>query len=124
MKKILVAAVLGLALVAAIGVGIWQLAGEEDEKTARGTCGGVTYDLSADSDDGLLEVTFEVRSSGPGEVWQIVVDQDGEALFEGQRTTDEEGEIDVEAIADDGATAFEATATPADGDACTATLTR
>lgn len=125
MKKILIvaAAVLGVAVIA--GGAWWLFAGDEGESTARGTCGGVTYELSAETDDGVLEATFELQSAGPAEAWQVELTGDGEDLFDGERTTDEDGELDVDVVVqDEDTSSFEATATPANGEACTATLER
>ena len=97
--------------------------GGDTEKTERGNCGGASYELSVDEEKDGLEVTFELQSAGPGEVWNVVVEQDGTSLLEGERQTDEDGELDVDAFADksDG-TSFKVTATPESGEACTASI--
>ena len=123
MKKILLSG-LAAVVVAGLAVGAWLLLREDPETTDRGTCAGSTYEFSAESDDGALEVSFELQSSGPGETWEFVLLQDGDPLLEGERTTDEDGEIDIDAVADEDASEFEVTATPESGDACTATLAR
>jgi hypothetical protein len=69
-------------------------------------------------------VSFELQSAAPGETWELALLQDGDPLLEGTRMTDEDGEIDIDAIADDDADVFEMTATPESGDACVATLER
>ena len=78
MKKALLA-IVAVVVATALGVGAWAAFGAEndDEGTARGTCGNVTYELSAEDDDGGVEVTFEVQSAAPGETWQVVIEQDG-----------------------------------------------
>jgi len=123
MKKVLLAG-LAAVIVAGLAVGAWRLLREDPEATDRGACAGSTYEFSAEPEDGALEVSFELQSAGPGETWQVVLLHDDQPLLEGQRLTDEDGEIDVDAIADEDATTFEATATPESGEACTATLTR
>lgn len=125
MKKALlaVAAVVG---VAAVALGSWAAFADEGETTARDTCDGRTYELSVEDEDGGLEVTFELQSTGPGESWDVVVQQGETTLLEGQRQTDEDGELDVDTPAEDsGSDELTVTATPADGgEPCTATLTR
>ncbi|GAA1148006.1 hypothetical protein [Nocardioides aquiterrae] len=125
MKKALiaVAAVVAIALVAG---GAWlALRGGDDEKTARGTCGTTTYELSAENDDTGLEVTFELQSEAPDETWNVVVEQDGSTVLEGDRRTDEDAELDVDVtVNEDDGTSFRVTATPEEGEACTASLAR
>jgi hypothetical protein len=123
MKKIVLAGLTVAVVVAGLGVGAWLLL-REDEVTDRGTCGGATYEFAAEADDGALEVSFELQSSGPGETWELTLLQDGDLLLDGTRTTDEDGEVDIDAVADEDADEFEVTATPESGEACTATLQR
>ena len=81
-------------------------------------------ELSAEAEDGGLEVSFELQSTAPGETWDVVLEQGDTTLLEGQRQTDEDAELDLDAPADEnGSDEFTATATPADGgEPCTATL--
>lgn len=124
MKKALLA-LAAVVVVAAIAVGAWTAWGGEDAVETRGTCGGNAHELSVEDEDGGLEVTFELQATAPGEVWELVVEQDGRTLLEGQRTTDEDGELDVDVPANsqDG-DEFTVTATPPTGEPCTATVTR
>ncbi len=122
MKKIALAG-LAVVILAGLGVGAWLLL-REDEVDDRGTCAGASYEFSAEPEDGALEVSFELQSSGPGETWEIALLQDGDPLLDGTRTTDEDGEVDIDAIADEDAKTFEVTATPETGEPCTATLER
>ncbi len=129
MKKILAIAVAAIVVIGALGIGAWLIWGGEDDVTARGTCGGATYEISAEDEDGATEVTFELQSGAPGEVWQVLIEQDGAPLLEGERTTDEDGELDVDAIArGDAGEEFTATATRtgdgAAGETCVATVSR
>ena len=116
----------GVALVGVGGVGAWALADDgRGDRIERGTCAAVTYELSAEEDDGALEVSYELTSAAPDETWQIRLTQDGAVLVEGERRTDADAEIDLDAIArQSGESTFEAVATSADGRTCTATLTR
>ena len=79
-----------------------------------------------EKEDGGLEVSFELQSTAPGETWDVVLQQGDTTLLEGQRQTDEDAELDLDAPADEnGSDEFTATATPAaGGEPCTATLTR
>ena len=102
-----VAAVLG-----AVAFGA-SACGEDSEKTERGNCGSASYELSVDKEDKGLEVTFELQSAGPGESWNVVIEQDETTLLDGQRQTDEDGELDVDAFADEAdGKSFKVTATP------------
>ena len=125
MKKILILGVAAAVLVAG-GIVAWLTLGGEDETTARGTCDNRSYELSAETEDGGIEVTFELQSAGPGETWDVVIEQGGTAILSGPRTTDEDGELDVDVFADEnGGEEFSVTATPAapaTGDACTASV--
>ncbi len=123
-KKVIVAVVAALALVAAGGIG-WAIARPTgEEPTARGSCGAVSYELSAEREDGGHEVSFELQSEAPGETWRIELTQDGGTLLSGERTTDEDAEIDVDVFTEDGIDDIAVTFTPAGGEPCTATLRR
>lgn len=125
MKKALIA-VAAVVVVALVAGGAWLLlSGDEDEQTARGTCGNATYELSLEKDDNGLEVTFELQSGAPGETWNVVVEQDGRSVLSGDRQTDEDAELDVDVLVNesDGG-AFTVTATPENGEACTASIER
>ena len=125
MKKALLALV-AIVVVAGIGLGSWAAFADDGEVTARDTCDGRSYELSVEDEDGGLEVAFELQSTGPDETWDIVVEQGDTTLLEGQRQTDEDAELDLDAPADsNGSDEFTVTATPAaGGESCTATLTR
>jgi len=126
MKKALLA-IVAVVVVAAVAFGSWAaFADDGDDKTARGTCDNRTTALSVEKEDGGLEVSFELQSSAPGETWDVVLQQGDTTLLEGQRQTDEDAELDLDAPGDEeGSDEFTATATPADGgEPCTATLTR
>ena len=124
MKKA-VLAVAAVVVVAAVALGAWLIVGGDDEVSARDTCNGSAYELAVEDEDGGLEVTFELQSTGPGEAWDVVIEQDGTAILSGPRTTDEDGELDLDAPVDEGgASTFEVVATPAQGEPCVATATR
>jgi hypothetical protein len=127
MKKALLA-IVAVVVVAAVALGSWTAFADDGdhEKTSRDTCDGRTTELSVENEDGGLEVSFELQSTAPGETWDVVLQQGDTTLLEGQRQTDEDAELDLDAPADDnGSHEFTATATPAaGGEPCTATLTR
>lgn len=123
MTKALIAAAVVVVAALVAGGAWWMLAGGDDEQSARGTCGSATYEMSVEPEDGGLEVTFELQSTAPGETWQIVVEQDGTAVLTGERQTDEDAELDVDVtVSKSDGTSFTVTATPQDGEACTASL--
>ncbi|QSR30691.1 hypothetical protein CFI00_09345 [Nocardioides sp. S5] len=122
-------AVIGSGIAAAVvvgGLGAWWAveASVEAQTSERGTCGGATWELSAEAEDGGTEVSAELQSSGPAEAWQVELMRGDTSLLTGERTTDEDGEIDVDAFSDGnpGDATYAVTFTPADGEPCTATL--
>ena len=123
-KKAVIGGVAAAAVV--VGLGSWWAvdAAVESQVAERGTCGGATWELSAEAEDGGTEVGAELQSAGPGETWQVEVVRDGTSLLSGERTTDEDGEIDVDvhASGNPGDATYEVTFAPAQGDACTGTL--
>jgi hypothetical protein len=124
MKKAVLAIVAAVVVLVVAGGAVWALSGD-DGTSATGTCGGATYEMSAENDDAGLEVTFELQSAAPGETWNVVVEQDGVSVLEGDRQTDEDAELDVDVtVNEDDGTGFTVTATPQNGDPCVATLDR
>jgi hypothetical protein len=127
MRKAVLAAV-AVVVAAVVALGAWAAFGAEGEKeqTARETCDGRATELSVEKDDEGLEVSFELQSTAPGETWQVVLEQGDTVLLDGERQTDEDAELDVDAVAQEsGSDEFTATATPADGGAaCTTSVTR
>ena len=125
MQKKAVIAGAGAAVVV-VGLGAWWAIDSqvEAQATERGTCGGATWELSAEAEDGGTEVSAEVQSAGPGEEWQVELTRDDTALLTGTRTTDEDGEIDIDAYSDGnpGDATYAVTLTPAGAEPCTATL--
>lgn len=124
-KKVVAAAAVGAVVVAGLGTGAALAFGSDGETTERGTCAGTAYELNVDEDDGGLELEFELQAPRPGETWQVLVQQGDTTVLEGERTTDEDAELDLDAPVDpDGPQQFTVTATPGQGDECVATLTR
>ena len=123
-KKAVIGGVAAAAVVA--GLGSWWAIDRsvEAQTSERGTCGGATWELSAEAEDGGTEVSAELQSAGPGEAWDVELLSGDTPLLTGARTTDEDGEIDVDAYASGspGDATYAVTFTPADGEACSATL--
>ena len=123
-KKAVIGSVAAAAVV--VGIGSWWAvdAAVESATSERGTCGGATWELSAEAEDGGTEVGAELQSAGPGEVWGVELLRGDASLLTGERTTDEDGEIDVDvhASGNPGDATYEVVLTPADGEPCTGTL--
>ena len=82
------------------------------EAVAAGSCPNANYVLEAEREGNVLEVSFELQTSAPGETWEIQVAQADEVLLEATRESDVDAEIDIDVYAvSDGASDFTATAT-------------
>lgn len=127
MKKALLA-LIAVLMLAAAGVGAWAAFGpDENESSIRGTCDNRHYELSVETDDGLREVSFELHATAPGERWTVLMAQGETTLLEGEWGTDEDAELDLDAVADpEGGDWFEVTVTPVEGGAapCAISLTQ
>ena len=123
-KKAVIGGVAAAAVV--VGLGSWWAvdAAVDTQSSERGTCGGATWELGAEAEDGGTEVGAELQSAGPGETWTVEIVRDGTSLIAGERTTDEDGEVDVDVYAsgNPGDATYEVTFTPSDGEPCTGTL--
>ena len=125
MKKVVLASIAAVVVLAVAAGGAWWVFGGDSEGTVRGTCGTATYELSAEGEDGGVEVTFEVQSSAPGETWQVVMGQDGNEVYSGTRETDEDAELDVDVtVSKKDGSSFTATAISESGEPCEASLER
>lgn len=122
-RSLVLALVAVLVVVCAATATGWVLL-RDDDRSTRGTCDDAAYELSAESEDGDVEVSLELRSNAPGETWSVAIEQDGTELVTGERTTDEDAELDVTAYtgSDEAVGAITATATDEAGSTCTATL--
>lgn len=97
-NKVVIGIVAAVILIAvAATVTWWQL--DQDPAPKTGSCDGATYSLEAEREGETLEVSFELQSTAPAETWQVSIEQDGDVLLEGERMTDEDAEIDVDAFA-------------------------
>jgi hypothetical protein len=123
-KKVVIGGVAAAVVVAGLGTW-WAVDRSADAQlTERGTCGSATWELSAEAEDGGTEVSAELQSSAPGGTWEVVLMRGDTTLLSGTRTTDDDGQIDVDAFSsgDPGDATWTATFTPADGEPCTATV--
>lgn len=120
-QRIALTAAIAFVACAIVASLVWWLSGDDEER-ATGACSEATYQLETERDGETLEVSFEVQSSAPGETWQVSIVQGDESLLEGERQTDEDAELDVDAFAPkDGDGEITATATQGD-QTCTATI--
>ncbi|MET1059742.1 MAG: hypothetical protein ABWX84_09100 [Nocardioides sp.] len=125
-RRVLVALVVAVVAVVGIGAGAYALLGGDDETRERGTCAGASHELTVESENGGLEASFELQGDQVGQTWDVTLEQDGTTLVEGERQTDEDAELDVDAYADDTAGADEFTVTFAPSGAsetCTSSVT-
>ena len=123
-KNVLVPLVVVVVLLVAGGV--WFLTSGPGDVSDRGSCGNATYELEVGEDDGQVEVSYELRSTSPGDAWDVVISQGDTVLVEVERVADDEAEVQAEAFAEDGGSStFTVVATPAEGgDACETTVER
>ena len=98
--RTLVIVALAVAVVLTLAGGAFWLL-REDESEKLGDCAGATHQLAVESEDSGLEASFELQASQAGEDWYVRLMQDGDVLVEGPRTTDEDGEIEVDAYTQD-----------------------
>lgn len=92
---------------------------------ATGACtNGGTWDLKAKTDDGQLEVEFEVDTNVAGQVFNVKITDNTNVVFQGKRTTaGRSGSFSVERLTPDlaGRDTFKAVAKRA-GNTCTGTI--
>jgi len=113
-----------VVLIAATVLGAWLGLRPASAETVSGSCDAAYFELTAEQDDNILEVEFELMSNAPGETWQLAVEHDGQSLLETERVTDEDAELDLEVSQRPGGDdTFVVTATPETGAACVARIT-
>lgn len=61
-----------------------------------GRCGGGTYELSADREDGGYEVSVDLDHVKPGSKWRVVVTHEGKQVADVVRRAELDGDVDVE----------------------------
>jgi len=81
----------GLLTVALVGSGAGAAhakGGNDRELLKTGNCSAATdWKLKAKTDDGRLEVEYEVDSNRNGQRWSVVIKDNGVRVFTGARTT-------------------------------------
>lgn len=121
-----VAAAAAVVVVGA-GAGAWWWSASADEThRSDGTCAEARYQLETEDEDGdRVDVSFELQTAAPGERWTLVLREGDTVLVEGERMSDEDAELDIEAqVPQDGEKTFTVEATPvAGGQTCTAEVT-
>lgn len=89
-------------------------------------CAGGHLELGVDREAGGWEIDSQLDDVAPGQRWRIVLKHDGNRYFAGVRTTDREGDLDVDRFRSDssGRDTFAMTAVRvSDGTTCRASLT-
>lgn len=95
-RGVLVALLVAVVAVVGLGVGAFAVLGD-DESHERGNCGGASHEFTVEPEDDGLEASFELQASEVGEQWDITLAHNGTSLVDGQRQTDEDAELDVDA---------------------------
>ncbi len=114
---------LAVVLVAGIGVGAWLLVRDDESRTQTSCAAAAWSELSVEEEQDGLEVSYELQSSAPDEVWQVAVQRAGSTLVDSERRTDEDAELEVDLrVPTAGGSQFTATATSPDGETCSAEL--
>ncbi len=99
----LIIAVVVLIAAAAAAVVFWQRGGEA---AARETCpagAATSAEISVEPDDGAVEVSAEIDGAEPGQIWRVRLEQGEATLLDGERTVDDDGEIELDALAEEAA---------------------
>ena len=89
-------------------------------------CAGGHLELSVDNEAGGWEVDAQVDNVAANQEWRIVLKHDGKRYFKGVRTTDHEGDVDVDRLRSDtaGSDTFSMKAVRlSDGTTCSGFLT-
>ncbi|WP_370248259.1 hypothetical protein [Nocardioides sp.] len=98
---------IGGTLVAALVVGggtAWAVLDDHDALSQRGTCDALVYDLGVETEDGVRELDYELQTTEPGRAWELRVLAGDVVVLEGERTTDPDGEIDLDVAVPEAAT--------------------
>lgn len=123
------AALLGTAIAASVALApAAHASGGNDDVIKRGSCSGTSdWKLKVGTDDGRLDVEFEVDSNKVGQTWNVRIFDNGTRFFAGTRTTTAPSgsfEVDARTANQPGADRIVARATnPATGEVCRGVLT-
>jgi hypothetical protein len=74
--------------------------GADVEKHGHGTMGSA-WSLDVEDQGRNLEVDFEIDTAKAGQAWRIVLKRDGNVFFKGVRTTQADGEVEVDRLVRD-----------------------
>lgn len=67
------------------------------EREKGGRCSATSYwDLSLEKERGRIEIDVDIDSRQAGEQWTVKVTHNGRTVFNRTRSTDDEGELDVD----------------------------
>ncbi|CUR57787.1 exported hypothetical protein [metagenome] len=91
-----------------------------------GVCGNARYELNVDKENGGFEVDADLDNAAAGTQWRVVLRHDGTVFYNKIRTTDREGDLDVERFRTNtaGADKFRLTVKRINGSAaCTTVIT-
>lgn len=80
----------------ALAVTAVPAAADPGDAERHGRCGGGSYELSVDREDGGYEVGVDLDRVAPGSRWTIVVRHDGTRATKVTRRADREGDLDVD----------------------------
>ena len=100
--------------------------GGNDVRTSGRCSAGSTWTMKAKPDDGRIEVELEVDSNRVGQVWSVVLADNGHRIFTGSRRTVAPSgsfELELRSANRAGADRFTGTARTANGEVCSASVT-
>lgn len=81
-------AVLAVAIAASMGAVSPASASGGDAVEARGACSGsATWKLKAKHDDARIQIEYEVDANRVGQVWSVLITDNGSTVFSGTATT-------------------------------------
>jgi hypothetical protein len=67
------------------------------EVDRHGTCSmGARWELDVEKEGSYLNVDFEIKTATAGRNWRLVLKHDGNVFFNGVRTTEPDGDVEVE----------------------------
>jgi hypothetical protein len=113
-----------LGLIAVAGTAV-PAAAAEVEREKRGTCSAnARWELSLEKEHGRIEVSIEIDTFRSGRAWDVRAWHDGVRFVNVTRTTDREGEIDLDRVRRDtaGSDTISFRATSSTGEVCTGRL--
>jgi len=90
------ATALGIATLLAVPTALVTASPASADIERGGSCGGARYELNVDRERGGFEVDADIENAAAGSRWRIVLKHDGKIYYNRIRTTDREGDVDVE----------------------------